>query len=117
MSLGKTIVRLRMQKQWKQKDLAEKLGLHVRNLVRWENDQARPRQTALQQLADVLGVSPEELEHGNPTAPQTRDPEIAELFEQFLELDPVQRDAVKIVLRDLLALRRLEKTFERRAAS
>ena len=84
-----------MQKQWKQKDLAEKLGLHVRNLVRWENDQARPRQQALQHLADVLGVSLEELEKGEAYGAQSlREPEIVELLEQFQELDPAQREAV-----------------------
>lgn len=67
--------------------------------------------------ASVLGVSVEELEAGDTTTHNLADPEVTELFEQFLELDDAQRDAVKLVLRDLLALRRLEATFQRRAAS
>ena len=59
--------------------------------------------TAKERILDLISALP--------------DPEITELFEQFLELDPAQRDAVKLVLRDLLAWRRLEATFQRRAAS
>lgn len=118
MSLGKTIIRLRMQKQWKQKDLAEKLGIHQRNLVRWENDQARPRAGALQRLADVLEVTVQELERGDGHAARlAQDPELTEMLQQFLELEPAQRDALKLVLRDMLTLRRLESTFRRRNAS
>ena len=118
MSLGSNIVRLRTQRHWKQKDLAERLGLHVRNLVRWENDQARPRPGAMNRLAEVLGVTVEEIETGDPlTAKRNQDPELSELFGQFLELDPDQRSAIKLVIRDLLALRRLETTLQQRRAS
>ncbi len=118
MSLGKTIIRLRMQKQWKQKDLAERLGLHPRNLIRWENDQARPRTQAMQQLATVLGVSVEELETGDPeAAKRSQDPELLQMLNQFQELSPPQREAIKLVMKDFLALRRLENAFQNRAAS
>lgn len=116
MSLGKTIVRLRMQKQWKQKDLAEKMGVHQRNLVRWEHDQVKPRAKVIEKLAEVLEVSTDELlseaafHHGI----LERDPEMVEILEQFCELETEQREALKLVLRDLVTLKRLETTLHRR---
>ena len=61
MSLGKTIVRLRMQKAMKQKDLVNALGVQQRMVTRWENDEALPRPKTIEKIARVLGVTPEEL--------------------------------------------------------
>lgn len=117
MTLGKNIIRLRMQKQWKQKDLAEALGLHPRNLIRWENDQVRPRPKALQHLANVLGVTVEELETGEAAAARFKDdPELLEIVDHILELSLPQREAIKLVVKDMLALRRMEKALQGRAS-
>lgn len=117
MTLGKTIIRLRMQKQWKQKDLAERLGIHPRNLIRWENDQVRPRPKALKHLADVLETTVEELETGESAAARLKeDPELFEIVDNILELSPPQREAIKLVVKDLLALRRMEKALHGRAS-
>ena len=117
MSLGKTIIRLRMQRQWKQKDLAEKLGMHPRNLIRWENDQVRPRAKALEHLAEVLEVSVAELETGEPNAARIQeDPELFEMVDHILELSLPQREAIKLVVKDMLALRRMEKALQSRAS-
>jgi len=116
-TLGKTIIRLRMQKQWKQKDLAERLGIHPRNLIRWENDQVRPRLKAMQQLAATLGVSLAELETGNSTSGRMKeDPELHEIVDDLLELSGPQREAIKLVVKDMLALRRMEKALQGRAS-
>ena len=117
MTLGKTIIRLRTQKNWKQKDLAEQLGIHPRNLIRWENDQVRPRPKALQHLAKVLGVTVDELETGeSATARLREDPELYEIVDQILELSTPQRNAIKLVVKDLLALRRMEMALQNRAS-
>lgn len=111
MSLGANIIRLRKQRGWKQKDLAEKLGVHVRNLVRWEHDEARPRAQALQRIAEVLEVSLEELQGEEPAphwALAVQDKEWQELLAQFGYLDPQQRDTLKSVFVDMLTRRRME---------
>ncbi len=117
MTLGKTIIRLRMQRQWKQKDLAEQLGIHPRNLIRWENDQVRPRPKAMQHLANILGVSVEELETGETASARLKeDPELFEIVDHILELSTPQREAIKLVVKDMLALRRMEKALQGRAS-
>jgi len=105
-----------MQKQWKQKDLAEKMGVAPRNLVRWEHDQVKPRAKVIEKLAEVLEVTTEELLSGAslPHRILERDPEMVEILEQFSELETDQREALKVVLRDLVTLKRLETTMHRR---
>ena len=108
MSLGKTIVRLRMQKTWKQKDLAEKLGVNQRQLVRWEHDQARPRLKALQRMAELFNVPIEELSESASPAPITDDPELQELLGHIPSLEPKQLEALKTILSDMVTKSRLE---------
>jgi transcriptional regulator with XRE-family HTH domain len=111
MSLGKQIVKLRMQKQWKQKDLAELVGVDPRHLVRWEYDRSRPRQKAIEKLAEVLGVSVAELlseADKNPLS-QITDPELKDLVENIPSLNPSKQEALKIVLRDMLTCQQINK--------
>ena len=110
MSLGKTIVRLRMQKAMKQKDLVNALGVQQRMVTRWENDEALPRPKTLEKIAQVLGVAVDELlaeAHQAPVA-QVDDPELQQLLRELPNLQPNQRDALKTVLRDMLTKCRLE---------
>ena len=85
MSLGKTIVRLRMQKAMKQKDLVNALGVQQRMVTRWENDEALPRPKTLEKIAQVLGVAVDELlaeAHQAPVA-QVDDPELQQLLREL----------------------------------
>ena len=117
MSLGKEIVRLRMQKQWKQKDLAEHLGVHQRQLSRWESDQVRPRGRTLEKIAKALGTSAHELEvtgTGNPSwTGRIKDPELQQLLEEVPSLEDGQREALKMILKDMVTRRRLEAVLGR----
>ena len=114
MSLGKTIVRLRMQKAMKQKDLVNALGVQQRMVTRWENDEALPRPKTLQKIAQVLGVTPDELlaeAHPAPVA-QVDDRELQQLLPEPPNLQPNQREALKTVLRDILTTCRLEMALK-----
>jgi len=110
-SLGRQIVKLRMQKQWKQKDLAEKLGIDQRHLVRWEHDQAKPRAKGLRRLAEVLEVSVEELTQEAERNPLSRieDPELKELVENIPLLNDAKQAALKTVLRDMLTCQQITR--------
>lgn len=110
-SLGQHIVKLRMQKQWKQKDLAEKLGINQRHLVRWELDQAKPRPKGLKMLAEVLEVTTEELLEEGTRNPLSRieDSELRELVENIPSLNETKQAALKIVLRDMLTCQQISR--------
>ena len=63
-TLEKRIAALRHEKQLKQDELAEKLGISSQAVSKWENDQTCPDISLLPQLAQILGISVDELLSG-----------------------------------------------------
>ena len=63
-TLGKRIAALRREKELKQDELAEKLGVSPQAVSKWENDQTCPDISLLPSLAKTLGVSVDELLSG-----------------------------------------------------
>lgn len=63
-TLGKRIASLRHKKELKQDALAEKLGVSPQAVSKWENDQTSPDISLLPLLAEILGVSVDELLSG-----------------------------------------------------
>ena len=64
MTLGKRIAVLRKEKGLKQDTLAEALGVSPQAVSKWENDQTCPDISLLPKLAELLGVSVDELLSG-----------------------------------------------------
>lgn len=64
MTIGKRIAMLRRQKELKQDDLAEMLGVSPQAVSKWENDQTCPDISLLPKLAQILGVTVDELLSG-----------------------------------------------------
>ena len=72
MTLGKRIAALRRQKGLKQDDLANELDVSPQAVSKWENDQTCPDISLLPRLAQLLGVSVDELLSGKKEdLPQT----------------------------------------------
>lgn len=63
-TLGQKIVKTRVDKRMKQKDLHEKAGLSQRYLSAVENDKVDPRLTTVRRIAEALGVTLAELVEG-----------------------------------------------------
>lgn len=63
-TLGKRIGALRREKGLKQDALAEQLGVSPQAVSKWENDQTCPDISLLPRLAQILGVSVDELLSG-----------------------------------------------------
>ena len=105
MSLGSKIAKLRKQKNLKQVELAKLLDIGHRQLVRWENDQSRPRPLALENLAKILGASiddltvePAELK----SIDQLPDQELRSLLAYLPEFNEQKIGALKVLLRDMV---------------
>lgn len=64
MTLGKRIAYLRRQKELKQEDVAQALGVSAQAVSKWENDQTCPDISLLPKLARLLDVSVDELLSG-----------------------------------------------------
>ena len=118
MTLGQRIVKLRKQKNFSQGDLAKELDMTQRQLLRWEKDEVRPKPTAIEALAQLFGVSVEELTVGSTVADTNRiqDPELQELLSYVPELESSSLDTLKNLLRDMIACQQMSR-FTRRIAS
>jgi transcriptional regulator with XRE-family HTH domain len=119
MSLGKKIVQLRKQKNWRQQDLAERLGVTTRQLIRWENDQVELSPKTVRKLADVFELSPEELVAQSVTSPFERvaDEELRDLLKFVPDLGEQQSLALKIILREMVTCHQISRyTAQNRVA-
>ena len=63
-TLGRRIAALRREKELKQDELAEKLGVSAQAVSKWENDQTCPDISLLPLLAKTLGVTVDKLLSG-----------------------------------------------------
>lgn len=63
-TIGKRISNLRKEKGITQEDLAERLGVTPQAVSKWENDISYPDITLLPRLAEILGVTVDELLSG-----------------------------------------------------
>lgn len=61
MTIGKRIAALRREKELKQDELAEMLNVSPQAVSKWENDQTCPDISLLPRLAEILGVTVDEL--------------------------------------------------------
>ena len=62
---GKFIAELRKEKGMTQEQLGDRLGVNSRSVSRWENGHGMPDISLLLELADVLGVTVQELLEGS----------------------------------------------------
>lgn len=72
-SMGEIISVLRKEKGMTQKDIAEQLGITDKAVSKWERDIAFPDTATIPKLAEILGVSVEDLIQAKaapPTAPK-----------------------------------------------
>ena len=100
-TLGKRIAELRKKKGLKQETLAEKLAVSPQAVSKWENDLSCPDISVLPQLADILGVTIDQLLTGNDPAPivHLSSPKEKKDIKDMvlrLEVDSAQGDKVRI---------------------
>ncbi len=78
-TLGKRIAENRKRMKLTQDQLAEKLGITAQAVSKWENDQSCPDIWVLPKLAEIFGISTDELLGHN--APKTHEAEVVEEIE------------------------------------
>ncbi|MFA5507831.1 MAG: helix-turn-helix transcriptional regulator [Vulcanimicrobiota bacterium] len=115
MSLGNSIAQFRKERGWTQAELGEKLGVHQSHVTRWENDRVRPRERTLEQIAEALQVTPEELLVGGQEALASSfnidDPELVGMLADIPRLDEEEIGALKIVLKNFLGQVRVREAL------
>jgi len=68
--MGKRIMQLRKEKGYTQEQLAELCGVSAQAVSKWENDVSCPDISILPQLAELLGVTTDELLGVKPIEPK-----------------------------------------------
>ena len=71
MTLGQNIARLRAQKNLSQGDLADALEVSRQSVSKWETDASIPELDKLLRLAELFGVTLDELVKGESAQPET----------------------------------------------
>ena len=87
-SMGEIISTLRKEKGLTQKEVADKLNITDKAVSKWERDLACPDTQTLPKLAEILGVSVEELLNAK-SAPATGHKGAGFLLETVLKAVPV----------------------------
>ena len=72
MTIGKRIALLRKEKGLTQEELASHMGVSPQAVSKWENDQTCPDISALPKLAQLFGVTVDELLSGKEELPAVR---------------------------------------------
>lgn len=118
MTLGKRIAALRKEKELKQDDLAGMLDVSPQAVSKWENDQTCPDISLLPKLAQILGVTVDELLSGKreelPTVRLVPEKERKNLEDMMLRIvvDSDEGDKVRVNLPIPLVQMALEMGME-----
>ena len=120
MTFGQVIAILRKEKHFKQSELAQRLGVTQSMVAKWKGEQARPRQQTLQQLAQILGVSKEELlaydSDPDITVAAQSKPAVLEIVQQLPHLADDQIEALRVIVRDMQMRSQMQSLFQRQKA-
>jgi len=96
MTIAERIRLARQQKNMAQKDLAEKSGINLKSLSRYELDTSIPPADALKLIADALGVTADYLLEDNQA--QIKDKELLQKFEIIQEMNGDTKNVVNTFL-------------------
>lgn len=96
-TLGMMIAELRKEKGLTQLELAEKIGVTDKAVSKWERDLSCPDINSLPNLADILGVSVDELMQIKKEAEMPKQ-SVKEIVNLILKAVPVAMGVVVVVL-------------------
>jgi transcriptional regulator with XRE-family HTH domain len=96
-TLGHRLKLLRKSRAWSQQDVADRVGVRVLAVGKWERDQTNPSDENLVALAKVYGLDPRELGYEPPawtpdTPPLWAEQYQAEILARIAALEQLLRD-------------------------
>lgn len=95
-TLGKRISIARKEHKWTQIDLAKRLKVNTKNVMRWEKDENLPNIEMAVKIAKVLGVSLDYLATGDKQSGTNSD-----LSRKIESLDTEKVNAIKVIVEGL----------------
>ena len=100
MNIAARLVALRKDKGLTQQEMADKIGLHVNQVRRYESGSAQPSLEALKKIAVTMSVTIDSLVFGSEERGPTED--LVLQFEAVSQLTPEEQGVVKEVLDGLI---------------
>lgn len=103
--LGETIRSMRKQYGWTQTDLAQKLDCSQEMIAYYEKGERKPPADKIPMLANILGVSIDELYGAKPVKlnGRNKDPRLWKRFEQVEKLPSAERRTILKMIDGLIA--------------
>lgn len=100
MSLSARLIQLRREHDWTQQDVADRIGLHVNQIKRYEAGSAQPSLEGLKKIARAFSVSTDWLLFED--AERGPDEDLRLQFEAMSQLSPEEKEVARAVLEGLL---------------
>ena len=114
-TIGELLLRLRKERGWTQKELAEKTKIHPNHIGRIEKGRLQPRRSTLEAFANVFETDVDDLqalagmnERGLARQLSEEDPDLAALMSQVPLLEDEQKSALRVFLRSMVTCQRLQ---------
>jgi transcriptional regulator with XRE-family HTH domain len=120
MTLGETIQLLRKRRGLTKQELARRIEVHQTIIGRWESGQTQPRTKALERMAEIFGLTVEQLLAGDYVGvsnviQDADDPELVDMLAQIKKLNTKEREALKTVLSAMLSRAQMAEVVARSA--
>tara|TARA_Y100000114_G_C11694682_1_gene295384 strand:- start:46 stop:393 length:348 start_codon:yes stop_codon:yes gene_type:complete len=113
MEIGSRIKKLRLELNLTQEELAERVGIDKRNISRYEGGHVDPRKSTLRKMAEVFGITYEEMtgpvEIVSHEIPE--DPELLKLFTGVANLPKDKKDALMRVMEIVVREHRIQSAI------
>lgn len=111
LSVGERIAYFRRLKDWKQKELAEKLGVYPAHLSKWEKGHLKPSSEVLARIAEALETTVDELLSGQPTV-ELQDSQLLRSFQRAQELTKEDKAIIVRMVDALTTKQRMEQVLQ-----
>ncbi len=115
MSFPERVVRLRKHKDWTQQELADKVGVKVLQIRRYENGSSQPTLEVIKNLAIALGVTTDELIFDTDERDPSEDLRLQ--FETLSQFDDEDKLIVQGVLEGLILKHQAKQSIARQMAA
>ena len=100
-TMGETIAALRKKQGMTQMELAEQVGVTDKAVSKWERDLSCPDVNSLPRLAQILGVSVDELMQNKPAVSENKLRKVREAAEYVLKAVPLAMGVGVLVLSEM----------------
>ncbi len=114
MAFKDTFVRLRKERGWTQSEIAERIGISVGQVKKYEKGDSAPTLHILAKIALAFDVSADVLvfDDSGGIAAQKLDTALLRRFERVIELPERERDAVLVLIDSVIAKQAIREVIQ-----